>query len=52
MERFHHTLKQWLPGQPAPTTLIALNTQLARFQHLYNHERPHRDLHRRTPAEA
>ncbi|WP_354502286.1 IS481 family transposase [Mycetocola sp. 2940] len=52
IERFHQTLKQWLRRQPAPTTIAQLNSQLATFQHIYNDERPHRALHRRTPAEA
>ena len=52
IERFHQTLKQWLPGQPAPTTIDELDTLLDRFQRIYNDERPHRALHRCTPAEA
>ena len=52
IERFHQTLKQWLAGQPAPTTTDELNRLLDRFQHIYNNERPHRALQRRTPTEA
>lgn len=52
IERFHQTLKLWLRSQPAATTLEELNEQLARFQHIYNIERPHRALNRQTPAEA
>jgi transposase len=33
-------------------TLEDLNEQLAKFRQIYNHERPHRALNRRTPAEA
>ncbi len=51
IERFHQTLKRWLSSQPAADTLDDLNTLLARFQHVYNHERPHRALGRHTPAE-
>ena len=52
IERFHQTLKRWLTAQPEATTLDDLNTLLAAFQHIYNHERPHRANARRTPAEA
>jgi len=52
IERFHQTLKLWLAGQPAVWTLNELNTQLDAFRHLYNEERPHRALNRRTPATA
>ena len=52
IERFHQTLKRWLSSQPEATTLDDLNTLLAAFQHIYNHERPHRANARRTPAEA
>ena len=52
IERFHQTLKKWLPGQPRAHTLDDLNEQLEKFRHIYNHERPHRALGRRTPATA
>jgi len=52
IERFHQTLKKWLTGQPRAHTLADLNEQLAKFRHIYNHERPHRALNRRTPHEA
>jgi transposase InsO family protein len=52
IERFHQTLKRWLTGQPRAHTLEDLNDQLSKFQHIYNHERPHRALNRRTPHEA
>jgi transposase InsO family protein len=52
IERFHQTLKRWLHNQPATHTLADLNEQLVKFRHLYNHERPHRALDRRTPADA
>jgi transposase InsO family protein len=52
IERFHQTLKRWLAEQPPAATLPELQTQLDRFRHLYNHQRPHRELDRRTPATA
>ncbi len=52
IERFHQTLKRWLGARPPAATLAELNTQLAAFEHVYNHERPHRSLGRRTPAQA
>jgi transposase InsO family protein len=52
VERFHQTLKRWLTGQPPAHTLEDLNDQLNKFRHIYNHERPHRALNRRTPAAA
>lgn len=52
IERFHQTLKLWLRNQPPAATIAELNSQLARFQHIYNEERPHRALGRHTPTEA
>lgn len=52
IERFHQTLKKWLRSQPEAHTLADLNELLAKFRHVYNHERPHRALDRRTPAQA
>lgn len=52
IERFHQTLKRWLAQQPAAATLPDLQHQLDHFRHLYNHQRPHRELGRRTPATA
>jgi transposase InsO family protein len=52
IERFHQTLKRWLGQQPPAATLHDLQTQLDRFRDLYNHQRPHRELGRRTPASA
>ena len=50
IERFHQTLKKWLTRQPAATTVAELQTQLDRFQQIYNHHRPHRALGGLTPA--
>lgn len=52
IERFHQTLKRWLSTNGPRATLEELNEQLGRFTHTYNTQRPHRALHRRTPAEA
>ncbi len=52
VERFHQTQKRWLAAQPAADTLAELADQLDRFRNIYNHERPHRELGRKTPATA
>ena len=53
VERFQQTLKTWLVRQgPPPETIPDLQHLLDRFQHEYNTQRPHRALHRRTPAAA
>lgn len=52
IERFHQTLKRWLRAQPTPETIEQLQHQLDTFTHVYNHERPHRAIGRRTPATA
>ena len=52
VERFHQTQKRWLAAQPAAATLADLQTQLDRFGRIYNDLRPHRALHRATPAAA
>jgi len=52
IERFHQTLKRWLAQHPAAENPTELQHQLDRFRHLYNHQRPHRELARRTPAAA
>jgi transposase InsO family protein len=51
-ERHHQTLKRWLDKQPAAATVPELQDQLDRFRHAYNEQRAHRELARRTPAEA
>jgi transposase InsO family protein len=50
VERFHQTLKKWLVRQPAAATLADLQAQLDAFAGYYNTVRPHRALHRHTPA--
>ena len=52
IERFHQTLKRWLHQQPPAATLPDLQHQLDRFRNIYNEQRPHRELARRTPAAA
>jgi transposase InsO family protein len=41
VERFHLTLKKWLAKKPAVATLAELQSQIDRFVHIYNEERPH-----------
>ena len=52
VERFHQTLKRWLAQQPPAATLADLQTQLETWRTIYNEQRPHRELGRRTPATA
>lgn len=52
IERFHQTLKKWLVNQPTAGSLPQLQRQLDAFRRYYNHIRPHRALHRHTPASA
>jgi transposase InsO family protein len=52
VERFHQTLKRWLGRQPAARDLAALQAQLDAFRTIYDEQRPHRAIGRRTPGEA
>jgi transposase InsO family protein len=52
VERFHQTLKRWLRRQPQPRTIDELQAQLDIFRFIYNHERNHRSLDRRYPADV
>jgi transposase InsO family protein len=52
VERLHQTLKRYLAKQPPSGTLSELQGQLDAFVHYYNHIRPHRALHGRTPLQA
>lgn len=52
VERFHQTLKRWLDKQPPAGTLEELQFLLDVFRFLYNHQRPHRSLDRRFPADV
>ena len=51
-ERFHQTLQRWLTARPPPRALAELQRQLDKFREHYNEQRPHRALHRGTPATA
>lgn len=52
VERFHQTLKKYLARQKPATSLRVLQRQIDRFVELYNLDRPHRAIDRRTPFEA
>jgi transposase InsO family protein len=52
VERFHQTLKKWLAAHPKPATITELQTLLDTFTGLYNTQRPHRGIQRRTPADV
>ena len=52
IERFHRTLKTWLKAQPPAQTHQDLQQQLHDFQTLYNTQRKHRAINRRTPHQA
>ena len=49
IERFHQTLKRWLGRRPAAPDLAGLQAQLDAFRAVYNEQRPHRAVGRRTP---
>jgi transposase InsO family protein len=51
LERTHQTLKKWLYKQPLAGSLPELQHQLDTFRAYYNHQRPHRALRGKTPAE-
>jgi transposase InsO family protein len=52
VERFHQTLQRWLRARPPAQTITQLQLQLDQFREHYNEQRPHRALHRTTPANA
>ncbi len=52
VERFHQSLKRWLARQAPAGSVRQLQVQLDAFATYYNESRPHRALHRRTPAEV
>ena len=52
VERFHQTLKRRLRQQPPAADLASLQAQLDAFREIYNEQRPHRAIRRRTPGEA
>lgn len=52
IERFHQTLKRWLAAHEPAASLEELTERLQTFGLVYNTERPHRAIGRRTPAQA
>jgi len=52
IERLHQTLKKRLTALHPVATVDELQSQLDEFAHYYNTTRPHRALHRHTPADA
>lgn len=50
VERFHQTLQKWLRAQTSAASLEELQAQLDTFAEIYNHQRPHRAIDRKTPA--
>jgi hypothetical protein len=52
VERFHQTQGRWLAAQPQARLIGELQDLLDRFRHLYNHERRHRGIARRTPIDV
>jgi transposase InsO family protein len=51
VERFHRTLKDSLRHHGQPETLAAFDEALARFQAVYNHQRPHEALAMDVPSQ-
>lgn len=49
VERFQQTLKRWLRRQPLAADLVELQAQLDEFCRIYNYERPHQGIGRKTP---
>jgi transposase InsO family protein len=50
VERFHQTQRRWLDARRPARTIAGLQLLLDEFRRIYNHERPHRAIGRRTPA--
>lgn len=50
VERFHQTQRRWLDAHPQAATIAELQEQLDAFRAIYNEQRPHRGIGRRTPA--
>jgi transposase InsO family protein len=49
-ERFHQTQRRWLNARRPARTIPQLQALVDEFTHVYNEERPHRGIGRRTPA--
>ncbi|MDJ0441441.1 DDE-type integrase/transposase/recombinase [Rhodococcus qingshengii] len=52
LERYHRTFKEFYADHGPAVDVDALQRLCDEFRWLYNHERPHRALNQRTPAEA
>lgn len=52
VERFHQTLKRWLARRRPADSLAELQGHLDAFRVIYNHQRPHRSVGRRFPADV
>jgi transposase InsO family protein len=50
VERFHQTQRRWLNARRPAHTVAALQLLLDEFRGVYNDQRPHRAIGRRTPA--
>jgi transposase InsO family protein len=50
VERFHQTLQKWLRARDQAQSLDQLQAQLDTFSDIYNNQRPHRAIGRKTPA--
>jgi hypothetical protein len=50
VERFHQTQRRWLNARRPARTVAALQLLLDDFRSIYNEQRPHRAIGRRTPA--
>jgi len=50
VERFHQTQRRWLGARAPAKTIAQLQTLLDEFRIIYNEQRPHRGIGRRTPA--
>jgi len=49
VERFHQTQRRWLNAQSVAATVEELQELLDAFRAIYNEQRPHRAIGRRTP---
>ncbi len=50
VERFHQTQRRWLAAHPVAGNVGELQALLDTFGRIYNDQRPHRAIGRRTPA--
>jgi transposase InsO family protein len=51
VERFHQSLKDHLVTRPRAASIAELQAQVDAWLDYYNHDRPHRSLHKATPAD-